>query len=145
MPWKILKVMDLAPKGSLNYCGIKMLWQVESLDKYQQGLLPSTSSVKVPAENMYQKGQEVCPIVKVDSKLGAMYKYEYVPMLRLILKTIGLYEIAQQESIEICHAMDGAELCDYINYPHSRSKNNEQKEPLIRAQVGHCALIWTTC
>jgi hypothetical protein len=116
VPWKIHKAMDLAPKGSLNYHGIGTMKQVEVLDKYQQGLLPSSSCVKDQAKKMYAKGQDVCPIVRVDSKLGEMYKFEYEQTLRLILKTFGLYEIAQRDSIEICHTMDGAELCDYMNH-----------------------------
>ncbi len=47
--WKILKAMDLAPKGSLNYRGIETLRQVECLEKWEQGLLPSSSTIKEQA------------------------------------------------------------------------------------------------
>ena len=36
-PWKILKAMDMSPKGSLNYRGIETLRHVECLQKYERG------------------------------------------------------------------------------------------------------------
>ena len=59
VPWKILKAMDLAPKGCLNYCGIEVLREVEGLDRYEQGMLPSRSSVQKVARKMYDVGQEI--------------------------------------------------------------------------------------
>jgi len=46
----------------------------------------------------------------VPSKLGEMYQFNYEMMLRHLLKTFKLYDIAQQESVEICRTLDGAEL-----------------------------------
>lgn len=65
---------------------------------------------------MHLRGQQVCLIKKVDSQLGEMFEFDYEMFLRLILKTFGLYEIAQRESIDICITLDGAELCDYLNH-----------------------------
>ena len=62
----------------------------------------------------------MCQIVRVVSNLGGVYKIEYEPTLHLILKTFGLYEISQQESIEICHTMDGALQLHQL--PNCRSK-----------------------
>lgn len=50
--------MDLAPKGSLNYRGIETLRQVEGLDKYGQGFLPSSSLIQDQARKMYEKGNK---------------------------------------------------------------------------------------
>jgi hypothetical protein len=81
---------------------------VESLDQYPARFTPPFFISKGSGKYNYQKGQEVCQIVRVVSNLGGVYKIEYEPTLHLILKTFGLYEIAQHESIEICHTMDGA-------------------------------------
>lgn len=65
---------------------------------------------------MYLRGQMECPISQVNSHLGEMFQFDYEQTLRLILKTFGLYDIAQRESIAICMTMDRAELCDYLNH-----------------------------
>jgi hypothetical protein len=36
--------------------------------------------------------------------------------VRYILKTFGLYSIAQTDSVELCITLDGAELCDGISH-----------------------------
>jgi len=115
-PWKILKAMDMSPKGSLNYRGIETLRHVECLQKYERGFLPSSSSVQEKAQRMYEVGQELCPIKQETSPLGEMFSFEYERTVRLILKTFGLHEIAQMTSVEICITLDGAELCDHLNH-----------------------------
>jgi hypothetical protein len=65
---------------------------------------------------MYDAGQMVCLITHIDSELGEMFSFDYERILCLILKTFGLYEIAQRESIEICITLDRAELCNYLNH-----------------------------
>jgi hypothetical protein len=84
VPWKILKAMDMAPKGSLNYRGIETLWQVESLQKWGRGFLPATSVIQDKAKRMFEMGQRVCPIKQVTSPLGEMFSFEYERTLRLI-------------------------------------------------------------
>lgn len=115
-PWKILKAMDLAPKGSLNYRGIETLRRAEGLQKWELGFLPSRSNLQEKARRMYEVGQTVCPIKHTPSELGEMFIFDYEPTLRLILKTFQLDEIAQRESIEIVITLDGAELCDYLTH-----------------------------
>lgn len=61
-PWKILKAMDMAPKGSLNYRGLETLRQVESLQKWERGFLPGSISIQDKANKMFEVGQTVCPI-----------------------------------------------------------------------------------
>ncbi len=114
--WKILKAMDLAPKGSLNYRGIETLRSVEGLGKWEQGLLPASSTIQEKAQRIYQRGQVECPIRRTPSPLGEMFTFEYEPTLHLILKTSQLYEVAPRESVEICVTLDGAELCGYLNH-----------------------------
>jgi hypothetical protein len=75
--WKILKAMDLAPKGALNYTGLEVLRSVEGLDRYEQGLLPSRSTVQKQARWLHDVGQEVIPIVPVDCPLGEMYQFDF--------------------------------------------------------------------
>jgi len=40
-PWRVLRAMDLSSVGGLNYNGLKTLRQVEELEKYERGVLPS--------------------------------------------------------------------------------------------------------
>jgi hypothetical protein len=108
--------MDLAPKGCLNYRGIKVLREVEGLDRYEQGMLPSRSSAQKVARKMYDVGQEIIPIIPVDCPLGEMYKFDYERKLRLILKSFGLHDAAQTSNVEISITLDGAELCDFHSH-----------------------------
>jgi hypothetical protein len=41
LPWKVLRSIDLAINGGINYTGLEALRKVEDLDKYQRGFLPS--------------------------------------------------------------------------------------------------------
>jgi hypothetical protein len=116
VPWKILKAMDMAPKGSLNYTGIEVLRGVEGLDKWEQGALPARSTIQKQARKMYDVGQQIIPIMPVQCPLGEMFMFDYERKLRLILKTFGLEEVASRSSIEICITLDGAELCDYLSH-----------------------------
>lgn len=89
---------------------------MEGLGKWEQGLLPASSTIQEKAQRMYQRGQVVCPICPTPSPLGEMFTFEYEPTLHLILKTFQLYEVAQRESVEICVTLDGVEMCDYLNH-----------------------------
>lgn len=116
VPWKVLKAMDLAPKGSLNYQGLEILRGVEGLDKWEQGSLPARSTVQKQGRKMYEVGQQIIPIKAVDCDLGEMFMFEYEPKLRLILKTFGLETVAASSSIELAITLDGAELCDNLSH-----------------------------
>ena len=76
-PWKILKAMDMAPKGSLNYRGIETLRLVELLQKWERGFLPSSTAIQDKAHKMFEVGQTVCPIKQIISPLGEMFTFEY--------------------------------------------------------------------
>jgi hypothetical protein len=76
-PWKILKAMDMAPKGSLNYRGIETLRLVESLQKWERGFLPSSTAIQDKANKMFEVDQTVCPIKQITSPLGEMFTFEY--------------------------------------------------------------------
>jgi len=134
VPWKILKAMDLAPKRCLNYHGIEVLREVEGLDRYEQGMLPSRLSVQKVARKMYDVGQEIIPIIPVDCPLGEMYKFDYKRKLRLILKSFGLHDAAQTSNVEISITLDGTELCDFHRHVTAGVKVTDRRavDPLTK-------------
>ena len=139
VPWKILKAMDLAPKGSLNYRGIETLRQVEGLSPWEQGLLPSRSTIQSQAKKMYVKGQQVIPIKAVDCPLGKMFQFDYERKLRLILKTFGLDGIAQTSNVEISITLDGAELCDFKSHLTAGVKVTDKRAIDPRTKLPLCS------
>lgn len=110
--WRVLRAIDLSPVGGLNYNGIETLRKVEGLNKHQRGVLPSRSSIQKASYELYSIGQETIPFEKKDSPLGEVYQYEFEKFIRFMLKTFGLHDIAQTDSVELCITLDGAELCD---------------------------------
>jgi hypothetical protein len=98
----------------LNYNGVETLRSVEDLGLYQRGLLPSRSQIQRAAVELHHVAQETIPFVKVASNRGEVYQYDYEHFVRFILQTFGLQEIAQNDSVELCITLDGAELCDGI-------------------------------
>jgi hypothetical protein len=114
--WKVLRSIDLSSVGGLNYNGLETLRNVEELERYQRGILPSRSSVQKASYELHDIGQQVIPFEKKQCNIGEMYQYDYERFLRFILKIFQLEAIAERESVELSITMDGAELCDGISH-----------------------------
>ena len=114
--WKVLRSIDLSSVGGLNYNGLETLRNVEELERYQRGILPSRSSVQKASYELHDIGQRVIPFEKKQCNIGEMYQYDYERFLRFILKIFQLEAIAERESVELSITMDGAELCDGISH-----------------------------
>jgi hypothetical protein len=99
LPWKVLQSLDLAINGGINYNGLESLRQLESLRDYEQGCLPSRSSVQHCAALLHEVGQIMIPFYKIENQLGEMYAFNYEKMVRFILKAFSLDQIAQTESV----------------------------------------------
>jgi hypothetical protein len=110
IPWKVLRSLDMAINGGINYNGLEALRKVEGLEPYEQGFLPGRSSVQRCAASLFELGQKIVPVEKVLSQLGEMFKFDYEKMVCFILKAFSLHEIAQHSSVELCITLDGAEL-----------------------------------
>jgi len=110
LPWRVLRSIDLAINGGINYTGIEALRRVEDLQKHERGILPCRTSIQNCAAELHEVGQNTIPFEKVNCPLGEMYQFHYEKFIRHILKTFKLDIIAQRESIELCITLDGAEL-----------------------------------
>jgi hypothetical protein len=115
-PWKVLRAIDLSSVGGLNYNGLETLRNVEELERYQRGVLPSRSSVQRASYELHRIGQSLVPFEKKVCAIGEMYEFNYERYLRFILKIFQLEVIAQFESVELSITLDGAELCDGISH-----------------------------
>jgi hypothetical protein len=85
---------------------------VEEVGFYGRGLLPSCSTIQRASQELYQFLQQHIPFSHQQCELGEVFQYDYEHFVRFILKAFSLHEMAQQESVELCITMDGAELCD---------------------------------
>jgi len=108
--WKVLRSVDMAINGGINFTGVEALRQVENLGRYERGFIPGRSSIQRCAAELHQVGQEIIPFYKVPSELGEMYQSHYEKMVRYVLKMFHLNEIAQHEQVELSITLDGAEL-----------------------------------
>jgi hypothetical protein len=83
--------MDLSPIGAFNYQGLEAFCSIEELSRYQRDLFhPVQQSNAVPIDytKMQNQGTEVI-------------QFSYELKLRFLLKTFGLHEIAQTQSIDL--------------------------------------------
>jgi hypothetical protein len=86
------------------------------LQEYQRGVLPCRSQIQRASYELHTIGQQCVPFDKKQSHRGEFYQYDYKCFVRYILKSFGLYDIAQTSSVELCITLDGAELCDGIGH-----------------------------
>jgi hypothetical protein len=115
-PWKILRAIDLSIGGCLNYNGVEVLRSVEGLERYERGILPSRSSIQRCAYELHTLGQLHIPFEKKECALGECFAYDYEKLVRFLLQSFSLYDVAQRETVELCITLDGAELCDGIQH-----------------------------
>jgi hypothetical protein len=76
-PWKVLRAINLSSVGGLNYNGLEMLRNVEELERYQRGVLPSMSSVQRASYELHCIGQNIISFEKKECGIGEMYQYNY--------------------------------------------------------------------
>jgi hypothetical protein len=111
-----LRAIDLSIGGCLNYNGVEALRSVEGLGRYERGILPPRSSIQWCTYELHSLGQEYIPFEKKDCALGECFAYDYEKFVRFLLQSFSLYDIAQRETVELCIALDGAELCNGIQH-----------------------------
>jgi hypothetical protein len=116
LPWKVLQGLDTSINGGINYNGLEILRSVEQLQHYERGCLPSRSSVQRCADELHKLGQKLVPVTKQLCAVGELFAFNYGKMLRFILKTFSLYEIAQRDAVHICITLDGAELTKDLSH-----------------------------
>ena len=84
LPWKLLRSVDLAINGGINFTGVEALRKAEDLGEYQRGFLPSRTSLQGCAAKLHELGQDLIPFERVDSQLGEMYQFDYEKMVRFL-------------------------------------------------------------
>jgi hypothetical protein len=143
VPWKVLRSIDLAINGGINYTGLESLRAVEELEKNQYGCLPSRSAVQQCAYQLQELGQNVVTMERVPSNLGECYQFNFEKQLRFLLQAFSLHDLAQRESVEICITLDGAELtkdlCHLsfgVKITDGRAKNPRDGLPLAYSEDG---------
>ena len=102
---------DTAHQGCLNLQGLEVVRQVEELEKREEGLIPSKSSI-------WREGDELLrnvgyPLFKVQRKeafFGEFFWLEFECVIRFALQDNGFNDIAQEESIGMAFSIDAAEL-----------------------------------
>jgi hypothetical protein len=61
VPWRVLRSIDLAINGGINFSGLEALRMVEDLNKHQRGMIPCRTTIQKCANELHQVGQGLIP------------------------------------------------------------------------------------
>ena len=112
--WKLCKAKDTAPQGCLNLQGLGQVRCVEELEKGEQGLFASKSTIWREGDELLKK---VAIPLLVDAatyhqihKLGDSVQLIYERLIRFALEDNGLTNIASEFSVEFGFSLDGGSM-----------------------------------
>ena len=97
--WKLQKAIDLCPTGGLNYSGIESLRDVEGLQKWESGSLPSESTIRRRCRALDEYAVEVLGPINTDETVnGKIYFEDPARLLRLMVESHGMSAVAKTGS-----------------------------------------------
>ena len=125
--WKLCKAKDTSPQGCLNLQGLGQIRCVEELEKGEQGLFASKSTIWREGDELLRK--EAFPLL-VDEQnyhqkhqLGDTVQVDYEKLIRFMLEDNGLTEIAALFSILIGFSLDGGSLTSMTSHIFAGAKS----------------------
>jgi hypothetical protein len=147
----IAKSMDIRFAG-LNFQGLETVRTVQDLGRREQGVIPSPSTVRRDMSKLecYMRSEYgLFGISGLDSAKNEVMTTPPEPLLRYLIKSYGLQDIAQVESIDMCITYDGAQLTKKVGHVtcgfkmcDSRSINPSTGSPIFEGagyqSVDHC-------
>ena len=122
--WRLSQAKDTAHQGCLNLQGIEAVRQVEKLEHYERGMMPSKSAIwREGDELLKQVGYPLFKPKKIVTRLGEYVILDFEMLFRFVLRDNGLEEIAQRESVEMAFSVDAAQLSDKTSHIYGGCKN----------------------
>ena len=159
-PWRILKAMDLAG-FNLSLAGLEVLRQVDVVEKYSRGIIPSKSTILRSARKVEAMANEFCPFKMIgrtfeetdngphedvfdnhhgqdEDDVGEGFEFDVVKVTETLFNAFGLMDEAKRRSVEVALASDGAQLTNTISHVAAGLKFNDMalcdpftKQPLL--------------
>lgn len=131
-PWKILKAMDLAG-FNLSLAGIEVLRRIDSANKYNQGLLPSKSSILRVARKVEANADALCPFTMIgrafddssNDEVGEGFEFDVLKTTKTLFEAFGLMEDAKHRSVELGLTSDCAQLTHTLSHVTAGLKFND--------------------
>ena len=123
--WGLCKAKDTCHQGCLNLQGIEAVRQVEDLEKYERGMLPSKSSVWREGDELLRKvGYPTFKVTHQDNlSLGEVVMLDFERVVRFVLLINGLIEIARRCSVELGFSVDAGSLTSNTSHIYGGCKN----------------------
>jgi len=120
--------MDL--ETHFNYETLETLRSIEGVERYEQGLIPSSSAVKRVARELENYADKHTPIVYSESGDGFEFS-NYAEVLKMVFDAYGLSDLAKTRSIEIAVTLDGAKLDNKVSHVTAGFKlvDRDTKDP----------------
>jgi len=116
-PWKIAKVMDMNG-GILNLKCLELLRGIETGGrKYiRKTLIPSTHEMQMVFAKLERMGDVVAPFTVTVLPDGEAVKFSYEKAVKLVLSSFGLSSVAEERSVHVSGAIDGANITSYLQH-----------------------------
>ena len=110
-PWKLQRMIDTGPPGSLNYESINLLRDIEDLHKYERGGLCERTAVQRSARKLEKHGDDnILKLTPIDTPFGPGFKIDLEQAVRLILRAYDLEQHATTGPVSLATTMDGGTL-----------------------------------
>jgi hypothetical protein len=107
-PWKLVKAGDVSAIGCFKTSTITALRTV--IDDEGKGYFPCESSVSRSRKLLDNHGEYLVGWERKETQYGEVYFLNFEKTLRLLLKSCKLDKLAEQTSVKIALAVDGAEM-----------------------------------
>ena len=109
--WKVLKEIDLHNR-SANFSTVELLRKVEGVKVYGRGMFTSSSTLSNRCKELETYASTIIPFkefTSVGKNLNIIFDYEKI--LTVALQSLGLYEKASKDGVEIAFTLDYAQIC----------------------------------
>ena len=127
--WDLCKAKDTCHQGCLNLQGIEAVRNVENLEKYKRGLIPSKSTVwRKVNELLKEVGDPTFDVTHRDEcSFGEAFELGFEKVIRYTLLVNGLLEIARIFSVELGFSVDAGSLSGNTTHIFGGCKNLDSR------------------
>ena len=119
--WRVLEKIDTSPDSSLNMSAVDKLRELEGLDLWGRGSLPSKGSFSYNAMLLEKYAPKVIPVTRELTTFGDIVKFDYERLVRMLIETYGLTDVAKSifasmadggnmKPLDAAFSADGADL-----------------------------------
>ena len=109
--WRLCRAKDTAHQGCLNLQGLEAVRRTQELEKGEQGFIASKSAIWREGDELLRKvGYPMFKPTHEENEIGEIFTLDFEMVIRFMLETNNLTQIAKDDSIEILFTLDFAAL-----------------------------------